>query len=183
MPSEKYFLFFGRLSYEKGVKTLLEAFKGLPQCKLKIVGTGPKEDELKEYAQSNQMINVSFLGYKQGKELAELVAGAYFVIVPSEWYENNPMTIIEAYSVGTPVIGARIGGIPEIVIDGQTGFQFESVNANDLQAVIQKANGLTSNAYTALSCGAIDFAHRNLSKERYWEKLIGFYDRFIKLKL
>lgn len=180
MPAEKYFLFFGRLSYEKGVKTLLEAFKGLPQCKLKIVGTGPKENELKAFAQSNRMENVEFLGYKQGQELTELVAGAYFVIIPSEWYENNPMTIIEAYSVGTPVIGARIGGIPEIVIDGQTGFQFESGNADDLMNVIRKANDITSIAYTALSRGTIDFALQNLSKESYWEKLIEFYDRFTK---
>ena len=180
MPAEKYFLFFGRLSYEKGVKTLLEAFKGLPQCNLKIVGTGPKEEELNEFAQSNRMGNIRFLGYKQGRELTELVAGAYFVIIPSEWYENNPMTIIEAYSVGTPVIGARIGGIPEIVIDGQTGFQFESGNAIDLMNIIRKANDITSNAYTALSRGTIDFARRNLSKESYWEKLIEFYDRFTK---
>lgn len=180
IPAEKYFLFFGRLSYEKGVKTLLETFKGLPQCNLKIVGTGPKEDELKAFAQSNRMENVEFLGYKQGQELTELVAGAYFVIIPSEWYENNPMTIIEAYSVGTPVIGARIGGIPEIVIDGQTGFQFESGNANDLMNIIRKTDDFTDNDYTALSRGTIDFALQNLSKESYWEKLIEFYDRFIK---
>lgn len=180
MPTEKYFLFFGRLSYEKGVKTLLEAFRGLPQCRLKIVGTGPKEDELKEFAQSNRMGNVSFLGYKQGKELTELVAGAYFVVVPSEWYENNPMTIIEAYSAGTPVIGARIGGIPEIVIDGETGYQFESGNADDLMTKIQKTDELIDNVYTALSRGAIDFARQNLSKESYWKKLIGFYNQFTR---
>lgn len=180
MPTEKYFLFFGRLSYEKGVKTLLEAFRGLPQCYLQIVGTGPKEDELKEFAQSNRMGNVRFLGYKQGKELNELVAGAYFVIVPSEWYENNPMTIIEAYSVGTPVIGARIGGIPEIVIEGQTGFQFESGNADDLMTKIQKADELDDDVYTALSRGSIDFARQNLSKESYWKKLIGFYNQFTR---
>lgn len=180
MPTEKYFLFFGRLSYEKGVKTLLEAFKRLPQCSLKIVGIGPKEDELKEFTRSNRMGNVKFLGYKQGKELTELVAGAYFVIVPSEWYENNPMTIIEAYSVGTPVIGARIGGIPEIVIESQTGFQIESGNAKDLLNVIRKTDTLTSNDYTALSRGTIDFARRNLSKESYWKKLIEFYNRFTK---
>lgn len=180
MPAEKYFLFFGRLSYEKGVKTLLEAFRGLPQCNLKIVGTGPKEDELKEFVKSNRMENVRFLGYKQGKELTELVTGAYFVIVPSEWYENNPMTIIEAYSVGTPVIGARIGGIPEIIIDGRTGFLFGNRNANDLMSIIRKANDFTDNVYTALSHGAVDFAHQNLSKESYWEKLIEFYDRFTK---
>ena len=182
MPAEKYFLYFGRLSYEKGVKTLLEAFRKLSQCNLKIVGTGPKEDELKEFAQSNKMKHVEFLGYKQGKELTKLVTGAYFVIVPSEWYENNPMTIIEAYSVGTPVIGARIGGIPEIVIDGHTGFQFESGNANSLSVIIERAIGISQNEYTRLSTNTIKFANKNLSKKTYWEKLIGFYENFIKIE-
>ncbi|MBU3835522.1 MAG: glycosyltransferase family 4 protein [Candidatus Phocaeicola merdigallinarum] len=180
MPTDKYFLFFGRLSYEKGVMTLLKAFKDLPQCRLKVVGTGPKEEELKAFARDNGMKNVTFLGYKTGKELTDLVSNAYFVIVPSEWYENNPMTIIEAYSVGTPVIGARIGGIPEIVVDGQTGFRFESGNVEDLCRIILQADSLDSNAYTALSRGTIDFANQNLSKESYWKKLIEFYNRFTK---
>lgn len=180
MPTDKYFLFFGRLSYEKGVMTLLKAFKDLPQCRLKVVGTGPKEEELKAFARDNGMKNVTFLGYKTGKELTDLVSNAYFVIVPSEWYENNPMTIIEAYSVGTPVIGARIGGIPEIVVDGQTGFRFESGNVENLCRIILQADSLDNNAYTALSRGTIDFANQNLSKESYWKKLIDFYNRFTK---
>lgn len=73
------------------------------------------------------MNNVEFLGYKRGLELIDLVKNAYFVIVPSEWYENNPMTIIEAYSVGTPVIGAKIGGIPEIIIDGKQDINSQQV--------------------------------------------------------
>ncbi len=182
MPKERYFLFFGRLSYEKGIMTLLQAFRNLPQFRLKVVGTGPKEDELKTFVRDNNMGNVEFLGYKTGKELTDLVSGAYFVIVPSEWYENNPMTIIEAYSVGTPVIGARIGGIPEIVVDGETGYQFESGNADDLRLTVEKADALDGAAYTALSRGAIDFARHNLSKDSYWEKLIAFYNRFVDKK-
>lgn len=180
MPADKYFLFFGRLSYEKGVMTLLKAFKDLPQCSLKVVGTGPKEGELKAFARDNGMKNVTFLGYKTGKELTDLVSNAYFVTVPSEWYENNPMTIIEAYSVGTPVIGARIGGIPEIVVDGQTGFQFESGNVVELRNTVLKAEGLDGKTYTEFSQGTINFANENLSKDSYWNKLIAFYDRFVK---
>lgn len=180
MPTDKYFLFFGRLSYEKGVMTLLKAFKELPQCSLKVVGTGPKEEELKAFARDNGMKNVTFLGYKTGKELTDLVSNAYFIIVPSEWYENNPMTIIEAYSVGTPVIGARIGGIPEIVVDGQTGFQFESGNIVDLKNTVLRTDALDGKTYTELSQGTINFANENLSKDRYWKKLIEFYGRFVK---
>lgn len=180
MPTDKYFLFFGRLSYEKGVMTLLKAFKDLPQCRLKVVGTGPKEDGLKAFAQENGMKNVTFLGYKTGKELTDLVSNAYFVIVPSEWYENNPMTIIEAYSVGTPVIGARIGGIPEIVVDGQTGFQFESGNVAALRNTVLKADALNVKTYTEFSQETINFANENLSKDSYWKKLIVFYDWFVQ---
>ena len=180
MPTDKYFLFFGRLSYEKGVMTLLKAFNDLPRCRLKVVGMGPKEDELKTFAKENKMNNVEFLGYKTGKELTGLVSNAYFVVVPSEWYENNPMTIIEAYSVGTPVIGARIGGIPEIVVDGQTGFQFESGNVVDLKNTVLRADALDGKTYTELSQGTINFANENLSKDSYWKKLIEFYGRFVK---
>jgi len=179
-PSQKYFLFYGRLSYEKGVKTLLKAFRNVPDCKLKVVGTGPKENELKAFARDNNMQNVEFLGYKRGKELTDLVSNAYFVIVPSEWYENNPMTIIESYSVGTPVIGARIGGIPEIVVNGKTGFQFESGNVEDLKSKINCADQLTTEAYTKLSQGTLNFAHDNLSLENYYPRLISFYKRFVK---
>lgn len=177
---EKYFLFFGRLSYEKGVKTLIEAFCSLPQCKLKIVGTGPLESELKQLKEEKHLDNISFLGYKRGQELVGLVTNAYFVIVPSEWYENNPMTVIEAYSVGTPVIGARIGGIPEIVVDGQSGYQFESGNTTDLTNVIEKAYALSANEYTMFSQGAINFARQKFSADVYWQKLSDFYKLFLK---
>lgn len=179
-PKDKYFLFFGRLSYEKGLKTLLTAFKDIPECKLKVVGTGPKEEELKQFVLKTNMQNVDFLGYKQGKELNDLVYNAYFVVVPSEWYENNPMTIIEAYSVGTPVIGAKIGGIPEIVDDGKTGFQFTSANVEELKAVILKTNNLSNEEYSTISNNTIKFANENLSPYSYWNKLIGFYSNFLK---
>lgn len=179
MPTDKYFLFFGRLSYEKGVKTLLETFKKIPTCRLKIVGTGPKEEGLKEYVKVFNMHNVEFIGYKQGKDLANLVANAYFVIVPSEWYENNPMAIIESYSVGTPVIGARIGGIPEIIIENETGFQFMSGNSEELKDKVQLADGLFPDEYLRLSEGTLKFARENLSLKSYYPQLIEFYKRFI----
>ncbi len=179
MLKERYYLFFGRLSYEKGVKTLLKAFQTMPEYRLKVVGTGPKEEELKTFVSENKMKNVEFLGYKRGKELTGLVAGAYFVIVPSEWYENNPMTIIESYSVGTPVIGARIGGIPEIIIEGKTGYQFKSGDASDLGNVIKRADSMSEVEYIAMSESTLDFAHANFSKESYFPKLVAFYCQFL----
>lgn len=180
LTKNRYYLFFGRLSYEKGVKTLLEAFKDLPEYHLKVVGTGPKEKELKDYVVACGMKNVSFLGYKRGQELRELVKNAHFVIVPSEWYENNPMSIVESYSVGTPVIGAKIGGIPEIVMEGETGYQFVSGNSNDLKVKIMLADGLTVDEYLKQSEGVLRFAHEHLSLESYYPTLIAFYNSFLK---
>lgn len=180
MPENKYFLFFGRLSYEKGVKTLLSAFSHLPECRLKVVGTGPLEAGLKQFKEDKGLKNIEFLGYKRGKELTNLVENAFFVIVPSEWYENNPMTIIEAYSVGTPVIGARIGGIPEIVVDGITGYQFESGHVQELADRIQTADRLDGEGYAALSKGAVAFAREHLSVESYYPRLVRFYESFLE---
>lgn len=180
LPEEKYFLFFGRLSYEKGVNTLLKAFMNLPDCKLKIVGTGPKEEDLKEFTRNSGMENVEFLGYKRGKELQDIVEKAFFVIVPSEWYENNPMTVIEAYSVGTPVIGAVIGGIPEIVVENETGFLFESGNSDDLKEKVLKAENLSNDEYSKLSAGTLKFARENLSEESYYTRIMAFFNRFLK---
>ena len=108
------------------------------------------------------------------------MANAYYVVVPSEWYENNPMTIIEAYSVGCPVIGAKIGGIPEIVVEGETGIQFESGNANDLRSKVLLADGHTAEEYTKQSAGAMRFALENLSLESYYPSLIAFYNQLLK---
>ena len=180
LSSEKYFLFFGRLSYEKGIKTLFKAFESLPNIQLKIVGTGPLEEELKHIKVSKKLDNIKFLGYKRGEELQNLVSGAHAVIVPSEWYENNPMTIIESYSVGTPVIGARIGGIPEIIREDISGLTFESGNTTELIACVEKMNSLDTKQYSSFSQGAIDFANANLSQVNYWNKLISFYSEFLK---
>lgn len=180
VSENKYYLFYGRLSDEKGVATLLRAFRDIPQCHLKIVGTGPKEQELKDFVQSVSMQNIEFLGFKRGQELKDLVKNAYFVIVPSECYENNPMSIIESYSYGTPIIGSRIGGIPEIVVEGKTGYQFVCGDSVDLQRKVEVADNLLVQEYTHLSAGALEFAHNNLSIDSYYPKLIAFYQQFLK---
>ncbi|MDH5523362.1 MAG: glycosyltransferase family 4 protein [Desulfobulbaceae bacterium] len=123
-----YGLYFGRLSKEKGVTTLLAAHRQLAtEIPLKIVGTGPLADELQ-----TRYPKAEFLGYKTGRELNELIANAAFVVVPSEWYENCSMVVLEAMALGKPIIGSRIGGIPEQIEDGQTGFLFEMGNEAEL---------------------------------------------------
>lgn len=178
--SGRYFLFFGRLSYEKGIKTLISAFGDLPECLLKIAGTGPLENELKDYTKTFGIKNIEFLGYKSGEELASLVENAYFIIVPSEWYENNPMTIIEGYAAGVPVIGARIGGIPEIVIEGKTGYLFSPKDKADLVNRVTEADALSEEQYSRFQFGALEFARNNFDKEKYYPRLMDFYKKFVK---
>lgn len=127
-----YYCFIGRLSHEKGAKTLIEAANSLPYP-VKIIGGGPLEEELKAMAKPH----IEFVGFKQWEEIKELVGRARFSVIPSEWYENNPLSVIEAQCLGTPVLGARIGGIPELIEEGISGMTFESRNVEDLKNKIK----------------------------------------------
>lgn len=189
---EKYILYYGRLSYEKGIRTLLEAMESYPEMTVKVVGTGPIEEELKNnytntcasgsISEAKKCYeNIQFLGYHSGGTLKELVRNAQFVCVPSECYENNPMTIVEAYSMGTPVIGARIGGIPEIIVEGKTGYCFESGNVEDLNKVIKKATMMPENDYLNMRQNAFTFYLNNFSSELHYEKLMAFYKHTIEV--
>jgi glycosyltransferase involved in cell wall biosynthesis len=189
---EKYILYYGRLSYEKGIRTLLEAMLLYPEMNVKVVGTGPIEEELKNnynHSCTSGSIsgagkcykNIQFLGYHSGGTLKELVRNAQFVCVPSECYENNPMTIVEAYSMGTPVIGARIGGIPEIIEEGKTGYCFESGNVDDLNRVIMKATMMAENDYLAMRHNSFTFYLNHFSAELHYEKLIAFYKHTLEI--
>ena len=180
VSQNKYFLFFGRLSYEKGIKTLIMAFKDCPHSNLKIVGTGPLERELKDFVRTHNIANIEFLGYKSGIELENIVRNAYFIVVPSEWYENNPMTIIEGYAVGTPVIGSDIGGIPEIVVEDKTGYLFSPGNVNELVNVVNTCESLSIERYNDFQQNALNFATANFNRERYYPLLMNFYKQFVK---
>jgi len=176
----KYFLYLGRLSYEKGLITLIMAFSRLKDLKLKIAGTGPQEIYLKDMVQKLGIDNIEFLGFKSGDELNSIISNASFNIVPSEWWENNPMSIIEANSVGLPVIGANVGGIPEIIIDGETGYLFEMKNVDHLTKVIIKANSLSTEEYTTISSNAVKFAVDQFNKEQNVKRLVDFYNQMIQ---
>ena len=174
-----YYLFYGRLSEEKGIHTLLNAFEKFPQLSLKIVGTGPLEMKLMTIVQEKRLSNVELLGYKTGKELFDLVSKAKYVCVPSECYENNPMTIVEAYSLAIPVIGAAIGGISEVVNDGQTGFLFNSGDIDSLVNAIGKTSSLDKSDYMLQKNDAYQFACDNFSRESHLKNLTSYYNEII----
>jgi glycosyltransferase involved in cell wall biosynthesis len=176
----KYFLFLGRLSYEKGLFTLIGAFSRLRDVKLKIVGTGPQETILKDTVRKSGADNIEFAGFKSGDELKSIISDASFNIVPSEWWENNPLSVIEAYSAGVPVIGSKVGGIPEIIVEGKTGYLFEMKNVDHLTKVVTIANSLSDEEYVTMSDNASKFASEKFSKEQYINVLIDFYEKMIQ---
>jgi glycosyltransferase involved in cell wall biosynthesis len=110
---------------------------GLSGCKVAIAGTGPQMQELQALAQQCKA-DVTFLGYLTGEPLREVVRNARAVVLPSEWYENAPMSVLEAYALGKPIIGARMGGIPELIREGETGLAFESADVGSLVDVMQQ---------------------------------------------
>ncbi len=134
--SEDYFVYYGRITAVKGVRTLLQAMLNVPKSHLFIAGAGDLEAELQAFVRENRLDNVSFLGHLDADELFPLVRKAAFSVVPSEWYENYSMSVIESLARSTPVIGARIGGIPEQVIDGWNGLLFEPGNVAQLSEKI-----------------------------------------------
>ncbi len=161
-----YVLYFGRYSEEKGIRTLLSVCRELPQVPFVFAGSGPLEEELGGIA------NVQNVGFQTGEALEKLIREARFSVYPSEVYENCPFSVLESQMYGTPVLGADIGGIPELIATGKTGELFESGNAQSLKAQIEKLwrDAELTQKYGSV-CGEAVFD----SVERYTEKLLRYY--------
>ena len=138
MPSYEgqYVLSVGRLSHEKGLPTFLEAMLGT-KIPVRVAGTGPMEASLREMAEKDGG-SIVLEGHCGGSRLAELYRNAAFVVVPSEWYENAPMSILESFAYGKPVIGTRIGGIPELITEGEHGHLVDPGAKDQLRSSIQR---------------------------------------------
>jgi glycosyltransferase involved in cell wall biosynthesis len=133
-----YGLYFGRLSKEKGIDVLLKALKmSSSNMKLKIVGSGPEENNLKAVVKDLDLSEqVSFFGPKYGDDLYETVSRAKMVFLPSVWCENMPLALLESLSLGKVVLASKTGGLPELIEDQKSGFLFENANPADLAEVI-----------------------------------------------
>src|SRR5690606_19107791 len=122
-PGGDYMLFAGRLAEGKGIETMLAAWQGenvtIP---LRVAGSGPLADDVQRAAASNAMLQP--LGHISRPEMLEQMRGARALVFPSQWYENFPVTLVEAFACGLPVIASRLGAMAEIVNDGRTGLHF-----------------------------------------------------------
>jgi len=176
---EKYILFFGRLSQEKGISVLIEAMRYIKNenIKLKIAGDGEELFNLKKQAEKLKLENqVEFLGYQNKEQVKKLIANSQFVVVPSVWYENAPYSVLESFSQAKPVIGSRIGGIEEIIIDGKTGLLFNPGNAKDLA---EKINFLWKNPQEIYQMGSetSEFFKEKFGSKKYYQGLEKIYSK------
>ncbi|MBN2545493.1 MAG: glycosyltransferase [Spirochaetes bacterium] len=135
--NKDYFLFLGRISFEKGIDFLMESFLKMPEYNLMIAGTG---DNLEYYKSKYNYQNIKFKGFVKDEEKIELLRQASALIVPSIWYENYPVTVIEAFSCGIPVIASNIGGLSYIIEDGVDGLLFKMLDYDSLKKNIELIN-------------------------------------------
>ncbi|HYF31100.1 MAG TPA: glycosyltransferase family 4 protein [Chitinophagaceae bacterium] len=175
-PRENFFLFAGRLSTEKGVHVLLNAFQQLAASRLIIVGEGPERDILhNSYANA---ANITFEGKLDRTELMELMKRCKAVIFPSLWYEGLPFTILEAYATGTPVIASRLGSMIELISDGYNGFHFSPGDVGELKHCIQtieKAGPGIERLYTNARQTYLDHYHPDI----HYQSIIPIYETTI----
>lgn len=182
-----YLLFFGRLSVEKGVDTLLRAFDAalpsLPQdMRLVVVGDGPDAADFKALASSLGCASrIEFAGYQTGGALQSYVERASLAIASSRWRENMPYSIVEAFAAGTPVIGTNIGGIPELVDEGKTGFICDPGDVQSMADAISRGTGefLDRSAYSMLQRNCRSYVMENCSREKFMSDLVNLYKESI----
>ena len=129
---DKFILYVGRIETIKGIETLLKAMEGTG-VKLKIAGTGAYADQMKTFISEKGMDNVEILGFQDKPSVFRLTMLCSFVVCPSEWYENYPYSVIESLLFSKPVVGADIGGIPELVINGKTGLLHQPGDVQELR--------------------------------------------------
>lgn len=180
VEDDGYAFYFGRLIKEKGIFTLLEAFKGLKDKKLLIAGDGPDLEKIKEYLNKNNMQeNIKLLGYIDSDKVKEYVRKSRFIIVPSIWYENCPYSVLETLAIGKPIIGSNLGGIPELVKNNESGLIYTYNKPKELQ---EKMKTLFENKELADELGknAKQIAKKEYSKESYYNKIINIYEGAVK---
>lgn len=173
---ENYFLYFGRLSHEKGIMTLVKAMENT-SLQLYVVGTGICGEEIEAYIRENNIQNVKMLGFMSGQELIDIVGNARAVVLPSEWYENGPYSAIEALQLARPIIGTELGGIPEL-IDGN-GSIFPHGDIEKLREVLLDFPQPGTEEYIDYCKRSKQIFENNYLPERHYDKLIKLYNELV----
>jgi len=174
-----YFIYVGRLSDEKGILQLIESVKGTG-LELRIIGGGPLEEEVVKSIIGHS--NISYLGFKPRGEILPLVASAQALIVPSICFEGMPITILEAYSVGTAVLCSNLGPLPEMIIPNKTGQTFDPHNKNEIVACLTQWNAMTREKKDEIRKTCVAYYFSNFTPELNEGKLLAIYNDAIEDK-
>ena len=175
-----YALYFGRLSKEKGILNLIEAFTKLKEGKLYIAGEGPEKETIENIIKENKLEDrVKLLGFLNSDQMKETIRKCKFVVVPSIWYENCPYSVMETLAIGKPVIGADIGGIPELVINDRSGLTYKYDSVEELS---NKMKELFKNEELVKEFGtnAKKQANELYGKDVYYKNIMSIYEKLVK---
>lgn len=174
-----YILFFGRLSIEKGITNVIKAINKAKNSTLYIAGDGPERENIENYIKENKLENrIKLLGFQNEKELNEYIRKCKCVVVSSICYENCPYSVIEAMETGKPIIGSKIGGIPELVKDGMNGYIYQF---DDVDQLTEKIQLIYSDDKKTAEMGnnSRKLYEENYTDKAYYERLINLYKRII----
>jgi glycosyltransferase involved in cell wall biosynthesis len=179
---EGYAFFFGRLSVEKGILNLVKAMKNLEGEKLFIAGNGPEKENIENYINENNLNDrIKLLGYLKQEEIKKYIQKAKFIVIPSIWYENCPYSILEAMEIGKPLIGSKIGGIPELIKNEQNGFLYEFDNIEELTIQMKKLFDDKELVHKQ-AMESRELFEKKYSENIYYNKIMNVYERVIGVK-
>ncbi len=171
---ESFFLFVGRLSPEKGVQVLLEAFRNMPDREIRIAGDGPdKEALMTEYKNSG---NIRFLGSCSQDEVLKHMKRSTALIFPSVWYEGLPFVILEAFSTGTPVIASNLGAMSSLIQDEYNGLVFKAGSAEELKSAVLRFRPDNEKIYRQ----ARDTYLNHFNPDIHYQSVMRIYDQSIQ---
>jgi len=173
-----YVLYFGRITAVKGVRTLIEAITPLRDVPLYIVGDGDQRAALEAHVARHELQHIRFLGFRQGDTLRELIRNSICVILPAEWYENCPISVLESLATGRPVIGTDIGGLPELITTGADGFL---VPPGDAEALRERILWMAMHTKEAVEMGLAgrEKVETRFNPESHYEKILRVYQQVL----
>lgn len=171
-----YYVYAARLEQVKGIFVLLEAFSKMPQERLLLLGTGPDEQQVKDYITQHKMRNVICKGFIPHDETLALISQAKAVIYPSLWYEGFPMTIVESFACGTPVIASNTPNLSEKILDGENGYTFQTGSSEELCKAIDNFASLSEDAMKDMRRNARLCYDNNFTEQKVYERMMEIYD-------
>lgn len=179
IKDEGYALFFGRLSIEKGIINAIKAIQNVESSKLYIAGDGPEKENIEKYIKENSLEDkIKLLGYLKQDEINEYIIKSKVVIQPSVWFENCPYSVLETMEAGKPLIGSKIGGIPELIEDGINGYIYKFDDVNELSEKLQKIYK-DEKIVQEFGKNSRRLYEKKYSDDIYYKKLMDLYNELI----